>query len=170
MLDQDTSTHSISSGTVVRYDETSPSCLRWMVRPSPHIYPGDVAGTCTQGYWRVHYKRKGYSAHRIVWQLHHGSILPSVEIDHIDGNPSNNLISNLRVACRSTNLFNRGKMPSNTSGYKGVSWNKLAKKWYATIRAFGKRYTIGSYTTKEAAATAYRLAAEELHKEFAKYD
>jgi hypothetical protein len=89
-------------------------------------------------------------------------------IDHMDGNGLNNSRSNLRAATNAQNLQNRGKQKNNTSGIKGVSWDKARSKWAAEIRSQGKRYHLGRFDTKEEAAEAYRKAAKKLHKEFAK--
>ena len=88
-------------------------------------------------------------------------------VDHIDGNKLNNQKSNLRIATKSQNGMNRGRPASNTSGYKGVSWDKHTLKWRAEIKANGKRYRLGRFLEKVDAAKAYFEAARKLHKDFA---
>jgi len=90
----------------------------------------------------------------------------SNDIDHIDGDGLNNIRSNLRAATRSQNLYNRGKTKNNTSGIKGVSWDKGCSKWRSQIQSNGTHYHLGSFDTKEEAAEAYREAAKKVHKEF----
>lgn len=87
--------------------------------------------------------------------------------DHIDHNGLNNQRSNLRVCSRSENMFNQRVHSNNTSGYKGVSWNKVARKWDARIAFHGKRLLIGYFDTIEDASRAYDSAAQRLHGDFA---
>lgn len=88
-------------------------------------------------------------------------------VDHKDQNKLNNQRSNLRLATHSENQANRGLHPKNRSGFKGVSWNKNARKWAASIQFQGKRIYLGLYLTKEQAAVAYNLAASKYFGEFA---
>ena len=89
-------------------------------------------------------------------------------IDHIDGDGLNNTRSNLRAATIAQNGYNRGKQRNNTSGYKGVCWDKSRSKWKSQIVCDGTHQNLGHFDTKEDAAEAYRKAAENLHKEFAR--
>jgi hypothetical protein len=59
---------------------------------------------------------------------------------------------------------------SNTSGYKGVCWNKAVSKWTAQISCGGKQINLGCYINKDDAIAAVRKAREELHGEFARHD
>jgi hypothetical protein len=88
-------------------------------------------------------------------------------VDHKDRNPRNNRRENLRIATGSQNQYNQGMRDNNTSGHKGVHWNKRLKKWQATIRHEGKQIHLGFFTVLEAAAKAYREAALKYHGEFA---
>lgn len=92
----------------------------------------------------------------------------SRQIDHKDGDGLNNKRSNLRSASHAQNLQNRGKPNNNTSGIKGVHWDQSRSKWRVEIQAFGKRKFLGRFVSKRAAIQAYRNAAKDLHKEFAK--
>lgn len=91
--------------------------------------------------------------------------LPEI-IDHIDGNSLNNRIENLRAATQSQNLCNRGKPKSNTSGYKGVYFDKTKNKWRAEIQKHGEVHRLGYFNAAEEAGAAYNTAAKELHGEF----
>jgi hypothetical protein len=116
------------------------------------------------------YYVRGYAnVTKPTWVLLHRVLLdnPRGLIDHIDGNPLNNKRSNLRICTCAQNLHNRGKTRLNTSGYKGVSWDVLNKKWQVNIGVGGIRYKIGRFVTKEDAALAYNEAAIAMHGEFA---
>lgn len=122
---------------------------------------GKIAGKLNKrGYRTVVIHGSGFLAHRIAWAITHGE-WPSSDIDHIDGNPSNNSIANLRLATKSQNQINRPVQKNNSAGHKGVSWHSAARKWAATLVFRGKRTHLGVFSTREEAANAYRRAAEE---------
>src|SRR5580698_2549788 len=106
--------------------------------------------------------------HHVAWYLTYG-VWPSMQIDHIDRNPTNNRIGNLRLATNSQNGSNKGKYKKDaTSKYKGVYKVKRRKgKWTAHIKSQGKYYHLGTYTTENDAARAYNVKASELFGEFA---
>jgi hypothetical protein len=77
------------------------------------------------------------------------------------------MFKNLRLATSSQNCANSPKSKNNTSGYKGVTWHKQHKKWYAQISKDRKNYFLGLYFKAEEAALAYNKKALELFGEFA---
>ena len=89
------------------------------------------------------------------------------EIDHIDGNPSNNQKSNLRFATSSQNKINRGPKKNNKSGYKGVSWHKQRKRWTARIMINDKYKHLGLFDDILDAVNAYNKAAKEYYGDYA---
>ena len=105
---------------------------------------------------------KFYRAHRVIWAMQTGAC-PVHHIDHVDGNPSNNRMENLREATHGENSYNRGRQNNNTSGYKGVSWSATNKKWRAQIVKNGKRRHLGYFLCQEKAHQAYCVASKELH-------
>lgn len=110
------------------YDSTSPSFLRWKAKynTSSKVKIGDVAGTCDLDdfYWRINALGDHFKAHRIIWTLFNGSCPDGLHIDHIDGNPSNNDIGNLRVVIPRHNMHNKSMNKNNTSGTTGVSYSE----------------------------------------------
>ena len=109
-------------------------------------------------------RQKILYVHRIAWFVTYGE-LPNI-IDHIDGNRINNKISNLRPCTHQENQFNRDKSNNNTSGFKGVSWDKRGKKWKSEIRNNGKKMYLGSFNCPKEASEVYEAKAKELHGEF----
>jgi hypothetical protein len=99
---------------------------------------GTVAGSKdSKGYFQIKLNQKVYRLHRIVW-LWHGKELPE-QIDHIDRNPLNNRIENLREATALTNQWNTKKSDN------GVSWHQTSKKWRARIKINKKEVYLGVY-------------------------
>lgn len=126
---------------------------------------GDIVGWVDEnGYRRTKFRGQTYFLHKLIWYHVYGTY-PS-ELDHRDGDPSNNSISNLRVATRTQNLGN-ANIRTGVSGTRGVHMNSERSKWRSMIHYGGRAYFLGDYNTKEEAAAVYRKAAEELYGEFA---
>lgn len=98
-------------------------------------------------------------AHRAAWAIYYGE-WPSKWLDHIDGNPGNNRIDNLRDVTHSENMRNMSRRDSNTSGVTGVYWCSEREKWGAFIKA-DKAIGLGRFETF-AEAVAARKAAEKV--------
>lgn len=130
---------------------------------------GHICGTLVKGSFRLKLSGKFYAVHRVIWALVYG-YWPINMIDHINGNPSDNRIENLREANCLENAWNSRKPSTNTSGYKGVSFCRKTNKWHSRIMANGVRYSLGLYLTPEAAYAKYCTAAHKLHREFARVD
>lgn len=123
---------------------------------------GSRAGYTDSGGYRV-IKVYGllYKAHRIAWVYINGE-WPKGQIDHINRNPSDNRIKNLREISHSDNQRNRGLMKSNGSGVTGVYWHKGQKTWHARIGVDGKHRHLGSFTDFDDAVLA-RKDAERIY-------
>ena len=115
------------------------------------------------GYVYVSMSGKAYGEHRLVFLLFNG-FMPE-QVDHINGNRSDNRIENLRAASHSQNCMNR---KNRGSASKGCYWQPKRNKWIAQIGFNGKRITIGYFDTLEDAAMAYANKSKELHKEFSR--
>lgn len=158
------------------YDETSRSCLRWKVT----LYSdgdkgvllcsiGDEAGSLEpNGYWRTSLNGIRYGVHRIVWELHYGKIPDNLFVDHIDGNRSNNDLSNLRLATHRQNNTNMKIGKNNTTGVRGVKFRDYKNKSSAYICSWididgvqrSKSFSLGKYPKEE----AFKLACEHRKK------
>ena len=101
---------------------------------------------------------KRYFAHRAIWAMHHGPIPDGYVVDHIDGNPLNNRIENLRAVPPAINQRNLIRADHrNKSGLLGVHAKTRGGKtrYYARISINGKSVALGAYATPEEAASAY---------------
>lgn len=159
---------------VLDYDPIS-GVLTWRVQLAPRGKVGTTAGCSANAYTskkkRIAIRVDGELrlAHRIAWMMYYGEE-PSGQVDHIDGNPLNNAISNLRLATNAQNGRNRGANLTNKSGWKGVSWDAARKKWRAQIGVDGKVVPLGRFDDIKEAAEAYIFAALEFHGEYARLE
>jgi hypothetical protein len=123
---------------------------------------GQIAGKYDcEGYVRISVFGRSLASHRIVWAMHCDE-WPLMEIDHIDGNRSNNRTANLRLVDKSQNAKNRKLGKLNTSGIIGVTWNRSCAKWQSQIRVSGRTIYLGVYSSKIEAAMV-RKCAENKH-------
>lgn len=111
-----------------------------------------------------------YRANRLAWIYMTGEI-PSnnIQVDHKNRIRTDNRWDNLRLATNSQNNRNRNLLKNNTSGYRGVAFNKQANKWQAQIRYNNRRKNLGHFNTAEEASKAYMEAAVKFHGEFASH-
>lgn len=110
-------------------------------------------------YRHAYEKGKGYAGsvlmHRLIMDTPTG-----MDTDHINRNPLDNRRSNLRVTDRTQNNFNSGLHTNNTSGHRGVSWDKRTRSWRVFIGGSKTRVELGHFRNKNDAIAA-RLAAEK---------
>lgn len=141
--------------------------LYWKVRTSIRVTIGDPAGAVSsRGYLRTGIRGTVYLNHRLIFLMHYGWVPDA--IDHIDGNPLNNMPENMRPASKSENACNIGITNQNTSGHKGVTYNKRRGKWCASIKKNGVKTDLGFFDDVNEAGAAYAAAAPEHHGEFAR--
>ena len=137
------------------FEELSQS--KWYAHKNRNIY------YAVRTYPSIDGKQHTIHMHRVILKTPAG-----LQTDHSNGDGLDNRKENLRVATRSENQWNTQKRINNTSGCKGVTWNKKNQRWIAKIMKENKSYYLGSFKKKEDAALAYNLKATELFKEFAK--
>ncbi|EQB7353713.1 hypothetical protein BB775_10535 [Enterobacter roggenkampii] len=127
---------------------------------------GSVIGSQTwQGYYAFSLFGKKCFAHRLAWLLHYGE-WPSQPIDHINGIKTDNSIRNLRLCSLSQNQFNKPTQKNNTTGVKGVYWNKRDKRYVASVQFNGKKYSAGHHKDIESAKEEVMKLREKLAGEF----
>lgn len=152
----------------LRYNKTTGQFVRLVSGKGPNNQKGTIAGTQShpRGYVQISVKSKTYYAHRLAWFYIHG-YMPE-EIDHVNGDTSDNRLQNLRECSKSQNMQNlkRAGNSKNKSGHIGVC--KIRGKWRAAIRyttADNKRtkLTIGEYGSIKEAVAAYNAAKRLLH-------
>ena len=110
---------------------------------------------------------KMVAAHRVLWAMSTGS-WPRNEIDHINGDPSDNRLSNLRECTSRQNKMNQAAHKDGRSKFKGVNFSKYAGKWKAEIKIGPARRHLGYFASEVDAAAAYDEAAREFHGSFAR--
>jgi len=126
---------------------------------------GQVPGTAVRGYRVVCVDGARFLEHRLIWLVVHGE-WPEGDIDHIDGDPGNNRIGNLRDVDKHTNLQNMRRAPKSKrySSLLGANWDRFTNSWKACIRVDGKHKHLGRFATAEEAHEAYIAAKRKYHK------
>lgn len=125
---------------------------------------GKVAGNVNwAGYRKIKIRAQLCAAHRLAWLYVHG-VWPSGLIDHIDGDKSNNAISNLRIATPAQNSARRQTVRT-ISPARGVFPH--GSGFVARIHHAGKRHYLGYFAKLEEATAAYEAKAREIHGDFA---
>lgn len=89
-----------------------------------------------------------------------------MDVDHINRDKLDNRKKNLRICTRSQNNINQLAKSNNSSGHKGIGWDKARSKWRAQIKVNGKSKSIGRFENLEDAIVAYREQAKIAYGEF----
>lgn len=124
--------------------------------------------------WYAYRWRRGDDGRRHHRWLHReiaaraGMQIDGLEVDHRDGNGLNNRRSNLRAATHAQNMQNMRTPSSNTSGVRGVYWDKREARWIASVRYNGKALRLGGFDSIELASAAFQEAAQRIYGEFAR--
>lgn len=148
--------------------------LRWKNRPVNHFktegtykswnkrFAGKVAGAPhSQGYRQINLDGKVYLAHRFIWVMLHGPLV-DYDIDHINGNRSDNRLVNLRIVSRAENLRNRKSANLGSNEVCGVSYAEKHGKYRAYVGIAGKQVHLGWFDDMDS-AIACRQRANEVY-------
>ena len=147
--------------TIRFYDENHIECEYGCIKDNWRIKPIVIL----HGYKSIHFKVDGKDhrvlIHRVVfyinnpsWDFYDSSTDNS--IDHINGNPLDNRIENLRCITNQENCFNYTRA-------KGYHWDKSRNKWQAKITLNGKTIHLGRFVNEDDAHSAYLKAKDKYH-------
>jgi hypothetical protein len=155
---------------ILKYDPET-GVFTWRIQKGSRGRIGSIAGTITLGGYRhIHIGWNDYKAHRLVVLYTDGKWpdYPLYVIRHKNRILDDNRRCNLEIVTKRENLAYRGKNKNNTSGEKGVTWDKRSEKWLVRIGVNNRQIYLGYFTNLKKGAAAYEAAAERYHKKFAK--
>lgn len=151
--------------------------MTWLDRPAHHFKSGQKSADHQASIWNAkfagcpafaHVGNHGYKtsslggkrmlAHRVAWAVYYGE-WPEGEIDHINGDPTDNRIANLRCVTRQQNAKNRSV---KSGGSRGVYWYAPTSRWAVKIHSGGKMHHVGYFLDRSDAIKA-RRDAEKAH-------
>lgn len=117
----------------------------WKVSKHNRVKLGAIAGSIdAHGYRVIRVSLEIYKSHRLAFLYQNGN-LPKNQVDHINGNKSDNRIKNLRQVSNKENAKNQKLRVTNTSGVVGVSFHSIYKKWQASICCNYKYVYLGRF-------------------------
>ncbi len=129
--------------------------------------------THNDGYFEIHLyknnKQKIFKLHRLIYEIHNGTIPDKMCIDHIDNNKQNNNIENLRLATKQQNKMNTKTQKNNSSGHKCIYITKN-NTYKVLIRLYKKCVYCKTFKILEEAIINRNIKLKELHREFANFD
>ena len=133
----------------------------WRIAPRGHKAGSQAGCTDSYGYVVIRTAGAGHKAHRLAWLIAYGE-WPDDQVDHINGDRSDNRIANLR------SLTNQGNQQNRRTAHRGIRSGLLGVspkrgKWRAQIKVDGKKRHLGLFDTPEAAHAAYLEAKRKLH-------
>lgn len=141
----------------------------WLVTRGSKAPKGATAGTPhNAGYVSIRINGKAHLAHRLAWLFATGEN-PEGEVDHINGDRTDNRISNLRISTRSQQQCNQKLRSDNHQRVKGLGWHDRDKLWTAKVTIQGKTKT-RYFKDREDAVAAVRAMREEIHGEFSRHE
>jgi hypothetical protein len=144
---------------LLHYDPET-GVFTWIKPAARRTAKGAIAGHRNDDWYsQIGIEGNVYLSHRLAWLYVYG-YFPENCLDHIDRNPSNNKISNLREISQQCNLRNTGNPKNNKSGVKGVYFSTISGKWIAQVKVIGSVKRLGYYISFENAVCA-RLAGEQ---------
>lgn len=158
---EDEDEHYAFASELVRYDEET-GAVFWRVNKGRARAGSQIGYADKKGYLFSEICQKIIKVHRLAWLLYYKE-WPNGMIDHINGNPADNRIQNLRCVSHAENMKNCSLRIDNKSGVTGVSFDKWSNKWTVRIReGAGKKFlNIGRFRDFEDAVAA-RKEAEKM--------
>ena len=151
---------------VLHYDPQT-GFFTWTTNLNGHARTGRKAGWNQYSYIKIQIDGKSYPAHRLAWLYMTGE-WPTHEIDHINGDPSDNRWSNLREATHQQNMCNRTRLNRrNKSGVQGVYLSKKTGKYHPYANCDGKMIYLGSYACLGRAISVRQAAKYAFYGAFA---
>ena len=146
--------------------EYKDGCLYYRNSYGQRARKGSRAGYLDGGYRKVRFNGINHGEHRVIWVMHFGDT--GSILDHIDGNPSNNRIENLREVTSLGNAQNAKTRKDNTSGHRNVYWNKKKRYWEVRVNLKGKQMYVGSFGKDlELASLVAEEARHRYHGQYA---
>jgi hypothetical protein len=140
--------------------------IYWTKPLSNRAKSGDIAGSPTPaGYHKIAFNGVQHLRHRVIFYLAKGYLPPIV--DHVHGKENGDGIDNLQEITAQYNQSKKMMQTNNTSGYRGVSWNKRLNKWGCSIEVCQKKIHLGYFSDVREAAKAYNDAAIQHFGKFA---
>lgn len=146
---------------LLRYDPNT-GLFTWAQSRGPNIAGTQAGWVHKTGYIYIGIDGKAYKAHRVAWVFVHGDA-PQGLLDHVDRNPQNNRIANLREVSEHQSNQNKRLYKNNRAGVKGIGWQANARKWRVRIQANGHVHHLGTYETFDAAVKAREAGEQRLH-------
>lgn len=142
---------------LLHYDPET-GIFNWLSRMSSKTPAGAIAGTLnSRGYVTITLNGKKLLAHRLAWLYMYG-YLPPLKLDHKNRVRTDNRLANLRLATNQQNSLNQTVRRDNTSGIRGVSFDRSRGKWRAHVGLNGKHVNLGRFESSHAASEARRAA------------
>lgn len=137
-------------------------------RPGYRYFPGYGSGDAStvngKGYKVVRAFGLTLCTHRVIWAIHYGEDPGNTYIDHINRDPSDNRIANLRLVSAKENAHNKAEPRVGASGIRGVTYVKRTNRWLGIVRRGGVPINVGaSYRTKAQAREAVNIVRAELN-------
>lgn len=157
-----------SQEDMLSYDPAT-GVVSWNYEYTPHGKPIKGLPGCVNnsGYIRIGLNNKDVLAHRIAYRVMTGQEVPDgMDIDHINGDRTDNRWTNMRVVSRSQNNMNAKIRADNRSGVKGVTFDKRRGKWSAEIRVNNRKIFLGRFDTIDEAAEKRKHAESEMFGEY----
>lgn len=168
-----------------QYSESSKTSLIWKISkysPTGGLLKsvGDVAG-CLRYYKDgrpknscVNFQGKSLYCHRVIYEMFNGPIPAGMIIDHLDGNPHNNRIENLRLVTFIENSRNMRKFSTNTTGHVGVSYTASTNSWRGYHCdgegvQLSKSFSVGKFGFEQAKQLALNFRNKAINEAFIKY-